>query len=139
MPITSLNPYIAFNRTAEKAIRFYETALGATTVNIMRWGEMPGGKIEPKDAGLVMHASIRLGDHLLMMADAHPNMPAPASGNIQIALQYSDQAEMTGSFNALAQGGSVAMPLQDTFWGAHFGMLTDQFGVRWMFNYPLNK
>jgi len=26
------------------------------------------------------------------------------------------------------------MPLQDTFWGAKFGMLTDAFGLRWMFN-----
>jgi PhnB protein len=35
----------------------------------------------------------------------------------------------------MSDGGKVTMPLQDTFWGATFGMLTDQYGVNWMFNY----
>ena len=31
------------------------------------------------------------------------------------------------------------MPLQDTFWGAHFGTLIDRFGIGWMFNYAIPK
>ena len=31
------------------------------------------------------------------------------------------------------------MPVQDMFWGARFGMLTDKFGVHWMFNYEKPK
>ena len=45
-----------------------------------------------------------------------------------------DPAVMQRAFDALSEGGSVTMPLQDTFWGARFGTLTDAFGIRWMFN-----
>ncbi|MGI8636408.1 MAG: VOC family protein [Segetibacter sp.] len=33
----------------------------------------------------------------------------------------------------------MTMELQDTFWGARFGMLKDKFGVSWMFNHELKK
>ena len=39
-------------------------------------------------------------------------------------------------FNQLSDGGQVEMALQDTFWGAYYGSLTDKFGVKWMVNYP---
>ena len=41
---------------------------------------------------------------------------------------------MTKKFDALAEGGKVQEPLQDTFWGAKFGILQDAYGIRWMFN-----
>jgi PhnB protein len=31
------------------------------------------------------------------------------------------------------------MPLSDTFWGAHFGMLKDKYGFHWMLNCPPEK
>jgi PhnB protein len=46
--------------------------------------------------------------------------------------------EMDKVFNQLAVNGKVEMPLQDTFWGARFGILIDQFGIRWMLNCDLN-
>ncbi len=42
-------------------------------------------------------------------------------------------------FTALGEGGKVTMPLQDTFWGARFGVLTDRFGVQWNFNCVVPK
>jgi PhnB protein len=44
------------------------------------------------------------------------------------------RAETERLFHGLAAGGTVDMPLQDMFWGAYFGSLTDPFGVHWMFN-----
>ncbi|MFN2447196.1 MAG: VOC family protein [Vicinamibacterales bacterium] len=49
-------------------------------------------------------------------------------------LDFDNVADMTQRFEALGAGGKVTMPLQDTFWGAKFGTLTDAFGVQWMFN-----
>jgi PhnB protein len=43
------------------------------------------------------------------------------------------------TFNAMAEGGTIKMPLQDTFWGARFGMITDKFGFHWMFNHDIKK
>jgi histidinol phosphatase-like PHP family hydrolase len=55
------------------------------------------------------------------------------------SLDFDDAADMTKKFEALSAGGGVTMPLQDTFWGARFGMLTDAFGIKWMFNFELKK
>jgi PhnB protein len=41
---------------------------------------------------------------------------------------------MARRFDALSAGGKITIPLQDTFWGAKFGMVTDVHGVSWMFN-----
>ena len=54
--------------------------------------------------------------------------------NIHMSLNFTDEAEQTKIFEHLSTGGKITMPLGDTFWGARFGMLTDQFGIHWMFN-----
>jgi PhnB protein len=38
-------------------------------------------------------------------------------------------------FAALADAGTVQMPLQETFWALRFGMVTDRFGIPWMINF----
>ena len=139
MPIKQLNPYLNLNGTAEKAIRLYESALGAKTEALMRWGEMPGGNVDPKHKDLVMHAQLRIGEGQVMIADSQPSMPAPTETNTHICLHFDDISDMTQKFDALAKGGVVTMPLQDTFWAARFGLLTDAFGVRWMFNCEIEK
>jgi PhnB protein len=59
--------------------------------------------------------------------------------NFSIAVECESMPEIDTLFTALGENGKVTMPLQDTNWGARFGMLTDQFGIRWMFNYELPK
>jgi PhnB protein len=74
-----------------------------------------------------------------MLSDTMPDAPTATEGNVTISLDFDGLGEMTGRFDALAAGGKITMPLNDTFWGAKFGMLTDAFGVRWMFNCELPK
>jgi len=54
--------------------------------------------------------------------------------NVYINLEPDTRAETERLFNALSINGKIEMPLQDMFWGAYFGSLTDQFGIQWMFN-----
>jgi PhnB protein len=48
-----------------------------------------------------------------------------------VLLDTEDPAEAERIFGALAQNGTVPMPLQETFWAARFGVLVDQYGVSW--------
>ncbi len=139
MPIQKLNPYLVFNGTAEKAIQLYEKALGAQTEGLTRFGDVPGSRTPPEHRNRVVHAEIHLGVGLVMVSDSMPDKPAPTEGNVHVCLDFDDVADMTRRFEALAQGGKVTMPLQDMFWGARFGMLTDAFGVNWMFNCTTKK
>jgi PhnB protein len=139
MAIKNLNPYLNFNGTAAKAIELYEKALGAKVESVMRFGEARGMDVPPDSKDRVMHASLRLGDGVVMLSDTMPNMPPPAGNNVHVSLNCDDVVDMTKKFEALAAGGKVAMPLQDTFWGAKFGMLIDAFGIHWMFNCEAKK
>jgi PhnB protein len=135
MSIKNLNPYIILDGNAEQAIRLYERALGAKLEGgLMRFGEVPGTPPDSPAKDRVIHAMLRIGEGVLMVSDSMPGTPFSATSNLHVCLHFTDKAEMAARFDALAAGGSVEMPLQDTFWNAHYGQLTDSFGVQWMFN-----
>ena len=139
MAIKQLNPYLNFNGTAAQAIKLYEKALGAKTESQMGWADAPGQPATPETKDRVMHARLRIGDGVVMVSDSQPGMPVTAGNNMHVTLDFDDAADMARRFDALAAGGKITMPLQDTFWGAKFGMLTDAHGVSWMFNCETRK
>ncbi len=57
-----------------------------------------------------------------------------APQGFSVSLSVKDPAETERIFNELAEGGTVHMPVQKTFWSARFGMLVDRFGIPWMLN-----
>jgi len=134
MAIKKLNPYLNFPGTAAKAIKLYETALGAKAENVMPWQDMPGQPANPEAKDRIMHAVLHLGAGDVMLSDTPPGVPVPPGGNQHVMLDFDDAADMVRKFEALSMGGKITMALQDTFWGAKFGMLTDALGVQWMFN-----
>jgi PhnB protein len=138
MAVQNVNPYLNFNGSAAKAIKFYEKALGAKAENVMRFADVPNMST-PETKDLVMHAVLDLGGGRVMLSDGRPNMTIPPGGNSHVCLDFDDAADMAAKFDALAAGGTVTMPVQDTFWGAKFGMLTDAFGINWMFNCEARK
>jgi PhnB protein len=139
MPIKSLNPYLNFNGDAAEAIRFYEAALGVKADNVMRFGDMPGNDAPPAARDRVIHARLPVGSGVIMISDMPADQTIGLDGNVHINLDFDDVDDMRRKFDALAAGGKVTMALAPTFWGATFGMLTDRFGVRWMFNCETRK
>ncbi len=139
MAITHLNPYLIFDGRGGQAIELYTSALGAVVEHLQRFGDMPGASLPDEHKSRVMHAVVRIGGGTVMISDDQPGH-APARGtNTFVALHLDDVDDTTRKFEALAKGGTVLQPLQDTFWGARFGMLIDAFGVSWMFNCDLKK
>ncbi|MCG5056102.1 MAG: glyoxalase/bleomycin resistance/extradiol dioxygenase family protein [Myxococcales bacterium] len=142
MAIKALNPYLNFNGSAEAAIRLYQSALGAELQGpLMRFGDMPAvpdtPTCAPEQKNHVMHSQLKVGGGVIMVSDTMRGGPMPPGGQVQVTLHFDDPVDMAQKFEALASGGTVTMPLGDTFWGAKFGMLTDAFGIQWMFNCDL--
>src|SRR4051812_12099695 len=129
MPVTQLNPYLNFNGNAAKAIQHYERALGAKVESLMRFGDVQGTPSAPEHKDLVMHAVLKIDGQVIMASDTRPDVPVSPGTNVHITLNFDQPGDMAGRFDALAAGGTVSMPLADTFWGARFGMLTDAYGV----------
>ena len=131
-----LTPYIMFNGNCEEALSFYEKALGGTIKDLMRFGGSPMENSGEENKDKVLHSLFMVDGNMIFMASdtGGNNSNANQAGMVHLSMNFSDEGKMTNVFNALSQGGTVTMQLQDTFWGARFGMLTDRFGVNWMFN-----
>jgi PhnB protein len=82
-----------------------------------------------------MHAHLTAAGNVIMASDWMASEPFPEGRSFSLSIECESKEDQTRLFDGLSQGGKVTMPLQDTFWGAHFGMLQDRFGVRWMLNF----
>jgi PhnB protein len=132
-----LTTYLMFDGNCRQAMTFYGKCFGAD-VQILPFSESPCPA--PPDAkDRVMHANLRKGSLSLMASDTMPGMPFQQGNNFSIAIACESVQETDAFFAALGENGKITMPLQETFWAARFGMLTDQFGINWMFNFENPK
>lgn len=139
----ALNTYLTFDGTAEKAFNFYKSVFGGEFLAMMRFGDMPSESPAPlsdEDKNRIMHVSLPIGSTCVLMAsDTMPGHPYVQGNNVQISITPDSEEDAHRLFDGLSAGGQVELPLQDMFWGALFGMFTDQFGIRWMINLERQK
>jgi|SRR6478609_11164948 len=138
----SINPYLNFAGNTEEAFKFYQSVFGGE-LNIMRFGDTSeAGNVPPAVKDKVMHASLPIGNNNYLMAtDACEEMgfSLTQGNNYYVCISPDSREEADKLFNGLAEGGKVNMPLQDMFWGAYYGDLTDKFGIKWMVNYDKHR
>ena len=130
----NLNAHLNFNGNCATALQFYEQHLGAKTLFTLTYAASPLAGQFPAECGdKVMHATLEVGGTTVMAADSPPGFYETPKG-FCLALSPEDPAEAERVFLALAENGTVTMPLAETFWASSFGMLVDQFGIPWMVN-----
>lgn len=127
-----VQPYISFNGNCEEAINFYKDVLGGEVLYTQRYGDSPMKGQGPDDA--IMHCTLKVGDTHIMAADSCEGQPATTGSNISLAIGSNDPSGAEKMFEKMSDGATVTMPMQQTFWAERFGMLTDKFGINWMFN-----
>jgi PhnB protein len=129
-----VNPYLTFSGQCEAAFAFYEKVLGGKIEALIRHEGTPMAEHVPAAwRDKILHARLTVGDTILMGSDAPPDRFEPMQG-FSVTLGIGDAAEAERVFHALAEGGTVRMPIQQTFWAVRFGMLVDRFGTPWMIN-----
>ncbi|HEY1609181.1 MAG TPA: VOC family protein [Paraburkholderia sp.] len=135
-----VQPYLFFNGTCSDAIAYYREVLGAEEVFRMHFRDAPPDPQRPPSppelADKVMHATLRVGETLLLMSDGGCMTKTDKLTGFGLSLAGDDTPAAERYFNALAKDGNVTMPFQKTFWSPGFGMLTDRFGVPWMITAP---
>ena len=131
-----MSVHLNFKGNCAEAFAFYTKVFQATNPFQITYGAAPGGSPVPPDWNdKIMHASIPLGEGLLLGCDAPPGKSTPLGG-FQVCVESKDEAEVRCIYGALRDGGSEQMPLAQTFWSPLFGMCTDKFGVAWMVGMP---
>ena len=131
----TLTIHLAFDGCCEEAFRFYERCLGGKLLTMLRWSETPMATMAPPGyTGKILHATLEIGDGTrLAGSDSMPGQHEGSKG-FHVLLGIKDQDQARRVFAALAEGGTVTMPLQKTFWAVLFGVLTDRFGISWEIN-----
>ena len=129
-----VDPYVHFKGDCEEAFKLYAKVLGGKIESTFTYSQSPMAQQVPAEWGnKLMHASMRIGDRVLMGMDATPDRYREPQG-FSLSVTTKDAGETDRVFNELAQNGKVQMPPQKTFWSARFGMLVDRFGIHWMVN-----
>ena len=132
-----LKPYLIFQGNAEAAMNFYIECFQAEIIGINRYDSAPMD-IPENYSNKILHGEIKIGEQSMLFCDILPERPYVQGSNFSMSIDIPQVMEMDKVFNQLAVNGKIEMPLQDTFWGARFGILIDQFGIRWMLNCDLN-
>lgn len=140
--------YLNFPGTTEEAFLFYKSVFNTEFAGngIQRFGDLPADANHPPVAEtvkkMVLHIELPItGNHILMGTDAPKEMgfTVVQGNNMHISLEPESREETKRIFDQLSEGGQITMPLQDMFWGAYFGSVTDKFGINWMVNFNTKK
>jgi PhnB protein len=129
-----INPYLNFNGDCKEAFEFYAKVLGGRIEMMQTHAKSPmADKVPPNWKDAIVHARLKVGDTLLMASDSPPEHYHKPEGQY-VSLAVDSPADADRIFNALAEKGTIQMPIQETFWAARFGMVADRFGTPWMVN-----
>lgn len=139
--MATVNVYLTFNGNCRQAFEFYKSVFGGEFPYIGTFGEMPpqeGKEMSQEDQDKIMHVTLPISKETLLMGSDTGSEWASSfkvGNNFSVSINADSKDEADQLFTGLSQNGQVTMPLTDTFWGAYFGMFTDQFGINWMVNY----
>ena len=129
-----LDCYLSFNGNCEEALNFYAQCLGGKISTLMRFegSPMDNKELPAHWKQKVMHATLEAEGAKIMGSDLPPGMPLGGYSGFTVSVSLQDVERGRKVFDALAAGGQVRMAFAPPFWGGHFGMLQDKFGVPWM-------
>jgi PhnB protein len=140
--MTTVNIYLTFEGECLQAFEFYRSIFGGEFSYVGKFSDMPPHEGQPalpdsmKD--MIMHIGLPIGGGTELYGSDTGGEWAPAvtrGNNFSISINTDSKAEADRIFNALADRGTITMPIGNTFWGSYFGMLTDKFGINWMMSF----
>ncbi|MBX2933056.1 MAG: VOC family protein [Ferruginibacter sp.] len=132
---TQLSSYLTFNGNCREAMTFYATCLGGQ-LKFQTIGESPlSEKMPAQMREYILHASLTKGNMVIMATDCVREEGLIKGNAVSLCLNCSSEEEIKVVFKKLAAGGKANHPLEDTFWGALFGDVTDKYGNNWLLNY----
>ena len=137
--MTQIHAYLNFNGNCREAMSFYQECLGGE----LDLQTVEGSPMESQCPAAmkhhILHSSLTKNSLLLMGSDMTGPEGYIKGNTMALSLNCSSEEEINSFFSRLSLEGRVIHPLVEQFWGSIFGVLTDKFGVRWMFNFNKNK
>jgi len=118
---------------------FYKECIGGE-LSFQAIGETPlSAKMPQKMKDCILHSTLSKGNLLLMGTDLINETGLIKGNSVSLALLCSSEEELRIFYERLSSGGLSTHRIDETFWGALFGTLTDKYGNPWLLNYDKNK
>jgi PhnB protein len=138
--MVKINPYITFMGNCEEAFNFYRQVFGGDFQFIGRYKDItPSDRQNFKDADdKIMHVSLPISKETILMGCDSPDETV-LGNNISLSIDTDNRDEADRIFTSLSDRGHIKMAMNETFWGAYFGMLEDRFGIQWLINCEIKK
>jgi PhnB protein len=137
--MTHINSYLTFNGNCREAMTFYKECLGGELF-VQTIGESPlSDKMPPQMKECILHATLTKDALVLMGSDMVGEQGLIKGNSVSLMLNCSSEEEIKTCFEKLSAGGKKDHPLEDSFWGALFGDLTDKFGNHWLLHFDKNS
>ncbi len=129
-----INTYLLFDGTCEEALTLYAKVLGGKIEAMMTHEGTPAAEQAPAEfLKKILHARMNIGGGTLMASDCPPGRYSKPQGfSVNISAKTPAEAERIDA--ALSPGGTITMPLSETFWAQKFAMFVDKYGIPWMIN-----
>ncbi len=142
---TTINPYLTFNGNCEEVFTFYKSVFGGEFQHVGRFGDMPEQEgsqpLTDELKNRIMHISLPISPETVLLGSDTFGAWADqliVGNNFSISITTDSRENADRLFVGLSAGGQVTMPMNKTFWGSYFGMLTDKFGINWMISFDVS-
>jgi len=133
--MTQINSYLTFSGNCREAMTFYKDCLGGE-LSLQTIGESPmADKMPQQMRDCILHSTLTKGALVLMASDMVAEEGLKKGNAVSLMLNCSSEEEIKKTYASLSAGGKATHPLEDTFWGAVFGDLTDRFGNHWLLHF----
>ena len=139
--MTTVNPYLTFKGNCEEAFNFYRAVFGGDFGYIGRYKDVPQSDRQifaQETDEKIMHVSLPISaETVLMGCDTVEafGQSIVEGNNFTLSITTDSREKADRLFRELSAGGQIKMPMNQTFWGAYFGVLTDKFGINWTISF----
>jgi len=133
--MTQINSYLTFSGNCREAMTFYKECLGGE-LTFQKIGESPlAGKMPEQMKESILHSTLINGSVTIIASDMVGEQGLIKGNSVSLMLNCSSEEEIKKYYSKLSEGGKATHPLENTFWGALFGDLTDKFGNQWLLHF----
>lgn len=137
--MTQINSYLTFSGNCREAMNFYKDCLGGE-LTLQTIGESPlADKMPPQMKECILHATLIKESLVLLGSDMVGEKGLIKGNSVSLAINCSSDEEIQSFYEKLSAGGSKDHALEESFWGATFGDLTDKYGNHWLLNFEKKK
>ena len=129
-----LIPGLVFGGKCEEALNFYKQCFGGEITYLERYQDAPVD-YNPVFGEKILHSKFEFDGNILFASDSIEGRPVKTGDNISLTVEFDAKEELTEVYGKLSENATVISPLQDSFWGTSFAILTDKYNVTWNLNF----